>query len=564
MRSSRSVIVIPAYQPTHALVDLVAELGTDDRAIVIVDDGSSAACQPVFARAAACPNVVVISHAVNLGKGQALKTAFNYFLLHASVDAVGVVTADADGQHLAVDVRRVAEQLEQSPSTLVLGSRTFEGRVPLRNRLGNRLTRAVFRVLIGRSIFDTQTGLRGVPRAFLGELMQIEAGRYEFELEMLVRAVEHGLPVEELPVATVYGGVAQSHFNPLRDSLRIYFVFLRFAGLSILTAAIDYSTFSIVYAQSRNLLLATSSARVIAGLFNFTANRRFTFKSSSSVQREATKYGVLVVVLMLVSWALVTTMVTVLGLGVYVSKLLAEGTLFGASFALQNLYVFSDTRRDRGAGGPPARTDWEAYYRRPSLFAPLTRRITKRVILREVTRAAQGKALATIVELGGGGSPFLRAFRQHFPDAELMAMDTNPLGLHVLETQMPGDARLLAINRDVLEVCDSPVGADLVYSVGLIEHFDSARTARAIDAHFAHTCPGGLVLITFPTPTWLYRSTRYVAERLGVWGFPDERPLLPDEVVATVRRHGKVLRLFVNWPIVLTQAVVVARKSELA
>jgi trans-aconitate methyltransferase len=196
------------------------------------------------------------------------------------------------------------------------------------------------------------------------------------------------------------------------------------------------------------------------------------------------------------------------------------------------------------------------------MLAPLTRRITRRVIVREALRAAPGKAPATIVELGGGGSPFLRAFRERFPDARLTAMDTNALGLRLLEPQLGGDARLSAINRDVLAPVDEPVGADLVYSVGLIEHFDREHTARAVEAHFAHACPGGLVLMTFPTPTWLYRLTRSLAERVGVWAFPDERALPLDEVAATVMRHGQILRLFVNWPVVLTQAVVVARKYK--
>src|SRR5204863_1625446 len=107
-------------------------------------------------------------------KGQALKTAFNHVLLHAPADAVGVVTADADGQHLAADIRRVAERLEQARTTgaaLILGSRTFAKDVPLRNRFGNVLTRGVFRLVIGRAIGDTPTALRGIPRGFLAALM---------------------------------------------------------------------------------------------------------------------------------------------------------------------------------------------------------------------------------------------------------------------------------------------------------------------------------------------------------------------------------------------------------
>ena len=92
----KAAIVIPAYEPTPALVDLVTDLSRDgDRPIIVVDDGSSAACRAIFERLKALPGVVVLAHAVNRGKGHALKTAFNHFLLNAPPDSPGVVTADA-------------------------------------------------------------------------------------------------------------------------------------------------------------------------------------------------------------------------------------------------------------------------------------------------------------------------------------------------------------------------------------------------------------------------------------------------------------------------------------
>jgi putative flippase GtrA len=291
---------------------------------------------------AALPNVVLLTHAVNLGKGQALKTAFNHVLIHTPADAVGAVTADADGQHLAADIRRVAERLEQGgPRTLILGSRAFQGTVPLRSRIGNVMTRRIFTLLIGRALTDTQTGLRGIPRSFLGELMQLKAGRYEFELEMLIRATRQ-MPLEELTIATVYGDFATSHFSPLRDSLRIYFVFLRFTSLSIITAGIDYATFAIVFQSQRNILLSIIIARLIAGTFNFTANRIVVFRSRGPILGEAVKYATLVITLMLISYGLVNMLIIVLRLNVYVSKVIAEGGLFLASFALQNLVVFGN------------------------------------------------------------------------------------------------------------------------------------------------------------------------------------------------------------------------------
>jgi putative flippase GtrA len=562
---ARTIVIIPAYQPTETLVALVEELTrVSDRPIVIVDDGSSLSCRPVFDRLARHPQVVLLAHAVNLGKGQALKTAFNHVLLNASGTLAGVVTADADGQHLAADIERVAARLEQLPDTLILGSRSFDAsavHVPLPNRIGNILTRRVFRLVVGRRLADTQTGLRGIPRAFLPVLLTIEAARYEFELEMLVRAMDRGVPIEELPIATVYGPQLRSHFSPLRDSLRIYFVFLRFVGLSMVTAAIDYSIFAAVYAAGHNILLATSVARAVAGVFNFSANRLVVFRSRSAVVREAIRYAALVIALMWVSYGLVTTLVLELGVNVYVSKLLAEGTLFAASFALQNLFVFG---RTRGEAQSPRATDWDAYYRRPAAFAPITRRFTERVILREAGRVFRATAPSHIVELGGGNSPFLAALRARYPAARLTAIDTNALGLGLLQARLPADPGLTLVERDVLTPVPEIGDADLVFSVGLIEHFDAAETARAIGAHFDLVRDGGTVLITYPTPTWLYRTIRSAAELLGVWEFPDERPLERGEVNAVVAQHGEIVDGFINWPVVLTQAVVVSRKHACA
>jgi putative flippase GtrA len=562
---SRAAIVIPAYEPTPALLALVTTL-TDPgagvpRPIIVVDDGSSSACRETFLALAGLPGVVVLAHAVNLGKGQALKTAFNHFLLRGERDAPGVVTADADGQHLADDIRRVAERLEAMPSSLVLGSRSFEGAVPLRSRVGNGFTRAVFRLLLGRPIADTQTGLRGIPRGLLAELLQIEAGRYEFELEMLVRASTRRLPIEQVPIATVYGGDGQSHFNPLRDSLRIYFVFIRFLGLSMATSGLDFSVFALVYVAAHNILAATAIARAVAGTFNFISNRTLVFRSTGGLAREALKYALLVMMLMGVSYGLVTSLMIFAGLGVYASKLLAEGVLFAASFALQNLWVFPDREPGRGRADIAARgTDWNEYYRRPALFAPWTRRITGRGILRDLAHFSGGAPLGHVAELGGGNSAVLGAVRARFPDARLTAIDINPLGLRMLEARWRGDGRITAIEADVLTPVANPLGADVVFSVGLVEHFGVEDTARAIGAHFAHVKPDGLVLITFPTPTWLYRLARRAAEAAGVWAFPDERPLEVGEVTREMGRYGDVLGVRINWPIVLTQCVVVARR----
>ena len=218
-----SIVLIPAYKPGLELVELVRAL--PEFVVVVVDDGSGPEFAGIFEK---LEGVRIVRHAVNLGKGAALKTGMNYALVEFP-DLAGIVTADADGQHDPDDVRRVAQRLKEHPEALVLGARTFGGGVPLRSRLGNSITRSVMRIAVGHRLSDTQTGLRAIPRGLMERMLRVSASGYEFELEMLIAAKHLGVEVIEQPIQTIYGeGNPTSHFEPLRDSMRIYFVLLRF------------------------------------------------------------------------------------------------------------------------------------------------------------------------------------------------------------------------------------------------------------------------------------------------------------------------------------------------
>ncbi|MBR2838583.1 MAG: glycosyltransferase family 2 protein [Kiritimatiellae bacterium] len=210
----RIVIVIPAFEPGDGLVGLVRRLLPDFGGVVVVDDGSRASREPFRELGAAR----VLVHPENRGKGAALKTAFAE-VLGAFPDAAGVVTVDADGQHCAEDVVRVARAMTDAPSSLVLGVRTFGAGVPLRSRIGNLWTSLAFRLLTGRSVSDTQSGLRGIPLGMLPRLLRIPGERYEYEIRMLVDCAVRG-EVVQVPISTVYlDGNRASHFRPLADSL---------------------------------------------------------------------------------------------------------------------------------------------------------------------------------------------------------------------------------------------------------------------------------------------------------------------------------------------------------
>ncbi|MFH1033693.1 MAG: class I SAM-dependent methyltransferase [Pseudomonadota bacterium] len=210
----------------------------------------------------------------------------------------------------------------------------------------------------------------------------------------------------------------------------------------------------------------------------------------------------------------------------------------------------------------PDTTDWDHYYRRPNPAALITRRFTASRILGAIRRCAppQPPGRMVVLELGGGGSCFYELILSRLRPARYHLADCNLSGLTMLGSGPQADPRVFCHVCDVRR-CHLPVKADVVFSVGLIEHFDAPDTQRVIDTHFAHVAPGGVVIMTFPTPTWLYRLARGAAEALRLWSFPDERPLAMPEVLAALGGRGRLVEQGILWPIVYTQGMVVVQPS---
>jgi len=352
--SNRLAVVIPAYRPSAGLVDLVRDLsGRQRHAIVVVDDGSGPEFAATFAAVAALPNVELLRHAVNLGKGSALKTAFNHVLC-THPDLAGVVTADADGQHHPDDIVRVGEALVARPEALVLGARTFGERVPLRSRVGNIATRGIMHALLGRKLTDTQTGLRGIPAALMPRLLRIESRGYEFELEMLIAAHQLSIPVVEVPIQTIYEqGNKSSHFNPVIDSMKIYFVLLRFGSVSLMTALLDNVVFILAQPRFHSVLGAQVLGRAVAVIFNYSMVRSSVFYTHQRHKTVLPKYLSLVVASGTCSYLGITLLSKRFGVPVIPAKLLVETVLFFVNFAVQRLFIFKP-QEAAAPGVPPA------------------------------------------------------------------------------------------------------------------------------------------------------------------------------------------------------------------
>jgi len=349
------VIAIPAYQPERSLLDLLRELRRRAASpIIVVDDGSRQECWEIFEEASLLDGVTVLRHAVNLGKGAALKTAFNHALC-AWPETAGVVTADADGQHLAEDILAVAGRLEAQQDVLVLGARQFSGDVPLRSQLGNRLTKGVMRIVAGQHLNDTQTGLRGVPRILLPYMLRIVANGYDFELDMLLVCKHRDIRIVEQPIQTVYiAGNRSSHFNPLTDSLKIYFTLLRFSIVSIITTAIDNSVFFLLtHPLGWIVWHAQVMARLAALLFNYRAARRAVFLRETGSPLTFLKFLALVVVSGTLSYTLMMALREHAHFALMPAKLTAETLLFFVNFLVQRDLIFASRAQPESVSQDP-------------------------------------------------------------------------------------------------------------------------------------------------------------------------------------------------------------------
>ncbi len=338
-------VLIPAYNPDRTLLSVVEGATKQGfETIIIVNDGSDAEADHVFEKLEKTEGCHVLHHAVNLGKGRALKTGFNYFYLNFP-DSPGIVTADADGQHLPEDIAKVSRTFMNNSKAVVLGSRTFDKGTPRRSLIGNTITRYVFRFLVGRKISDTQSGLRCIPRHIVPDLIRLEGEKYEYEMNMLISTkTSHTVIIEE-PITTVYiENNRSSHFNPFLDSMKIYFLLLRFSFSSAFASLIDFVIFSISFSISSNILTSIILARLVAGNVNFFINKNLVFQNKNSVAGTIIRYYMLFIVMGVLAFISIKTLAG-FGMNVIAAKALTETALFFASFSIQRDFIFLNSKK---------------------------------------------------------------------------------------------------------------------------------------------------------------------------------------------------------------------------
>ena len=361
-------VVLPSLDPDEkliAVVDGLLEYGFSD--IILINDGSKPENLHYFTDLAAQhPEIHLLHHEVNKGKGAALKNAFHWFLENRP-EGYGVVTVDGDNQHHPEDTRACCEHMLDT-GRIVLGCRDFtQDDVPARSRFGNQTTSAVFKIFVGMTISDTQTGLRAIPRKQLKTLAEVSGDRFEYETNMLLAMKTNGFAFDEVKIRTVYiEENASSHFHPIRDSWRIYKLilahFFRYTVSSLASAVIDTAGFSLLsslLSGSLNGFALTAAAGVIAravsSLCNFFMNKKLVFKTNVSTGKAMLKYYALALPQMAAQVLLTQGVYALLNISDSATGLrtliyaLVMACLYVASFMIQQRWVFAPQKEQEHA-----------------------------------------------------------------------------------------------------------------------------------------------------------------------------------------------------------------------
>ena len=342
----KRIALIPSYEPDGALLQVVSELLTHPFIVVVVNDGSNSSFDEIFKQLPS--EVHYLSYKENHGKGYALKYGFKYIRDYLKLDTT-VVTMDSDGQHKVEDAIRICDACEQVGG-LVLGSRYFGKGTPFKSRFGNFMARTSFLISTRHKIYDTQTGLRAFNTSLLDMLIHVKGNRYEYEMNVLLEAIRQEVPINEERIETIYlDNNSGTHYNPFKDTWRIFKEVIKFSASSLIGFLVDYSVFTLLTLIKPGwehwVLLCVILARIVSATVNFTINYNLVFKKRETLWLAFIKYAGLAVFILGCNLLLMWLLYEQAGMNEYLAKIIVEVTLFITSWLVQRLFVFRKRRK---------------------------------------------------------------------------------------------------------------------------------------------------------------------------------------------------------------------------
>jgi len=219
---SNVAALIPSYFEEKRIRDVAARVRAQLDTVLVVDDGSTDGTE-TEARAA---GVEVIRHAVNQGKGAAIKTGLRELSARAGLEYALIL--DGDGQHLPEEIPHFLEAANRTHAPLLVGTRMTDTRtMPFVRRMTNRFMSWQISRVCGQEVPDSQCGFRMIHRELAPAMVAIATTKFDYETEMLVVAARRGGKIVAVPISTIYGDEV-SKIHPVRDTLRFYEMMARF------------------------------------------------------------------------------------------------------------------------------------------------------------------------------------------------------------------------------------------------------------------------------------------------------------------------------------------------
>lgn len=213
----RVAVLVPTYNNSKTLGALLQEIQRYTDQIIVVNDGSTDDTSEILSKSGIKD---IVEYEKNIGKGWALRCGFNKAI---ELGYEYVITIDSDGQHFPEDLLKFLDKLEQRPGCLIIGKRNMEqAGIPGKSSFGNKFSNFWYWVETGIKMEDTQSGYRLYPVEQLKSL-HFFTKKFEFEIEVIVRAAWKGIPIQSVPVKIHYEekGKRISHFRPFQDFSRI-------------------------------------------------------------------------------------------------------------------------------------------------------------------------------------------------------------------------------------------------------------------------------------------------------------------------------------------------------
>lgn len=213
----KGIVIIPTYNNAGTIREVILSVKNYSSDILVINDGSTDDTEFLLKN---IENIQVISYSPNRGKGYALKSALKQA---TKLGYHYAITIDADGQHFASDMTVFIDHIERAPDCLLIGARDLQAdNMPSKNTFANKFSNFWYTVETGKKLTDTQSGYRLYPLSRLKNIFFITR-RYEFEVEIIVRAAWKEITVENVPINVYYPPAEErvSHFRPLQDFTRI-------------------------------------------------------------------------------------------------------------------------------------------------------------------------------------------------------------------------------------------------------------------------------------------------------------------------------------------------------